>query len=111
MGSGNRSKLASRVLLAESTPDAARASFRRLAEEQKALNSKIFACAWHCEPDGMKAALEAGADVFCTTGGGYPKTALQVCAKYGNRECCEMLVKGGLDPLEKNKMTSDGSGR
>merc|ERR1711957_1017565 len=41
----------------------------------------------------------------------YPKTALQVAAKWGKRNICEFLIAKGLDSHEKNVMTSDGSNR
>lgn len=58
----------------------------------------------------MKLVLETGVSVFSLTKQ-CPKTALQVAAKWGKRDMCELLVRYGLDPHEVNTMTSDGSGR
>jgi hypothetical protein len=106
----DRRKLALEVL-EEATAEAGKEKFRSLATAQAKLNSQIFDAAWHADPKKMKEALSKGAHVFCITKGGYPKTALQVAAKYGNRECCEMLIEAGLDVYERNVMRSDGSRR
>jgi len=54
--------------------------------------------------------VETGVSVFSLTRH-YPKTALQVAAKYNQKRVCEFLIASGLDPREKNKMRSDDSGR
>jgi len=59
----------------------------------------------------LKVIVGNGHSVFAVTGGDYPKTVLQVAAKYGDRQVCEFLVANGLDPHEVNVMTSDGSSR
>jgi len=60
--------------------------------------------------DFVKFCLESGGDLYAITTTN-PKTALQVAAKYGHRDICELLVSKGLCPHEVNTMTSDGSGR
>merc|ERR1719424_1270832 len=59
----------------------------------------------------LKVIVGNGHSIFAVTGGDYPKTVLQVAAKYGDRQVCEFLVANGLDPHEVNVMTSDGSSR
>jgi len=54
--------------------------------------------------------LETGVSVFSITRS-YPKTALQVAAKFNHKDICAFLMEKGLDPHEKNFMTSDGSHR
>lgn len=54
--------------------------------------------------------LDNGADLYAITTM-HPKTVLQVAAKFGHRDICELLVSKGLCPHEVNTMTSDGSGR
>lgn len=58
----------------------------------------------------MKLVLASGVSVFAITEG-FPKSALQVAAKFGHVEICKWLVEYGLDPHEVNVMTSDGSNR
>jgi len=60
--------------------------------------------------DMIEMMLETGVSVFAITRQN-PKTALQVAAKYGQKKVCELLIEWGLDPHEKNKLTSDGSNR
>jgi len=60
--------------------------------------------------DMVEMMLETGVSVFSITRQN-PKTALQVAAKYGQKKVCELLIEWGLDPHEKNKLTSDGSNR
>ena len=60
--------------------------------------------------DIVKFCLENGGDLYAITTTN-PKTALQVAAKYGHRDICELLVSKGLCPHEVYTMTSDGSGR
>jgi len=106
----NRATIALKVL-GEPTVDAGRTLFKTLGDKQAAINSRIFDTSLNKDPAGLQKALDDGGDVFSIIKGGNPKTALQVAAKWGNKECCEKLVKAGLDPHESRYMTSDGSGR
>eukprot|EP00656_Telonema_subtile_P034720 TRINITY_DN38779_c0_g1_i1.p1 TRINITY_DN38779_c0_g1~~TRINITY_DN38779_c0_g1_i1.p1 ORF type:complete len:432 (+),score=80.60 TRINITY_DN38779_c0_g1_i1:201-1496(+) len=106
----NRRDMALQVL-EQPSPERGREAFAQLVAKQAKLNSDLFEAAWHADPAALNQALECGADPFCITKGRFPKTALQVAAKFGSVECCERLVVAGLDPWEKERMTSDGSGR
>jgi len=126
----NRTKIAIKVLGQGATADEGRALFKTLGDKAVAENSKIFdcACGWsgdrekiddcianskliNPDPAGLQKLMNDGADAFCIIKGKNPKTSLQIAAKFGNKDCCEILIKAGLDPHENFLMRSDGSGR
>lgn len=81
-----------------------------IGERQDGYYYVLHQAIWKGNFEMMKLVLETGVSVFSITLA-FPKTALQVAAKCGHRDICELLIKNGLDPHEKDTMTSDGSGR
>jgi len=109
--STDRRRMALTVLCEAPNPTAALAKFNQDGAALGRLNCKLLDAAWKADPAALKEALDQGADPFCIVTSQWPKSALQIAAKYGSQECCELLIQAGLDPWEKNVMRSDGSGR
>eukprot|EP00812_Abedinium_dasypus_P012150 NODE_5676_length_563_cov_250.458661.p2 GENE.NODE_5676_length_563_cov_250.458661~~NODE_5676_length_563_cov_250.458661.p2 ORF type:complete len:119 (-),score=36.24 NODE_5676_length_563_cov_250.458661:189-545(-) len=75
-------------------------------KKQAALNCDLFSS----DAATVKAALQDGASPFCRKDGDW--TPLQTAALPDrDDEICKCLVLAGLDPTEKDVMTSDGSRR
>eukprot|EP00812_Abedinium_dasypus_P010165 NODE_37_length_2559_cov_305.050719.p1 GENE.NODE_37_length_2559_cov_305.050719~~NODE_37_length_2559_cov_305.050719.p1 ORF type:complete len:832 (+),score=225.14 NODE_37_length_2559_cov_305.050719:368-2497(+) len=100
----------------EPTPREAIAWINRESEDftetRGTLNVKIFNHAEDRDAAGLRSVLDASGDPHSLRmRDGTNFTALQRAARSGNQECCDILVKAGLDPRDGRVLTSDGSRR